>query len=202
MSRGEAAASVVWPRLPDAGDRLFFVVADPDYLIPEFDETDNSTFQTLEILSLPDPAISPASLALEPPFPLPDQQVSLTVDISNLGEQPATAVLVRAFDGDPAAGGTQVGGDQIVPTIDGLSGGSAHFSWLFAGTEPRSIVVVVDPLDTIEEGAEDNNTAQIAVTAQDSDFFVTNRYFSPNGDGVQDETALFYRLETPSDGLV
>jgi hypothetical protein len=192
----------VWPRLPDATDRLIFVVADPDNLVPEFDEDDNSTFQTLAILSLPDLAVSPASLVLDPPFPLPDQQVTLTVTLSNLGEQGADAILVRAYDGDPASGGTQVGGDQTVGRVDGLGSGVAAFTWVFNGSEPRPIVVQVDPANTIEEGAEDNNTAQISVTAQDSDFFVTNRYFSPNGDGVKDDTTLFYRLETSTDAQV
>ncbi|MEO1370569.1 MAG: hypothetical protein AAFX50_25585, partial [Acidobacteriota bacterium] len=36
-----------------------------------------------------------------------------------------------------------------------------------------------------------------AFSAVDSDFFVTERYFSPNGDGVKDTTRFLYRLDAP-----
>ncbi|HEY7698858.1 MAG TPA: FlgD immunoglobulin-like domain containing protein, partial [Vicinamibacteria bacterium] len=68
------------------------------------------------------------------------------------------------------------------------------FSWSLAAGPPRPIVVVVDPDGLAVESSKANNTARIDIAVQDSDFFVTNRYFSPNGDGVQDTTRLFYRL--------
>jgi hypothetical protein len=53
---------------------------------------------------------------------------------------------------------------------------------------------VLDPDGLAVESTKANNTARIDVAVQDSDFYITNRYFSPNGDGVQDTTRFFYRL--------
>ncbi len=111
---GSAVATLVWPRVPDAADRVIHVVVDPANKIPEFSEDDNSAFEVLSILSLPDPAVSEASLSLAPRFPAPSEPVTLTVTVSNLGEQDVQGLAVRAYDGDPAAGGTPVAADQIV----------------------------------------------------------------------------------------
>ncbi len=192
-------ASTTVVEVPDAADRLIFAVVDPSDQIAEFDETDNDAFNTLEILSLPDLALSVASLDLSPRFPRPGDPVTLTVTVTNLGEQAATDVLVRTFDGEPAIDGVPVGGDQLIPTIPGQGSGSAVFSWTFDGTgDLRPIVVFADPDDTVREQSESNNRADLDVAVQDGNFFLSRRYFSPDGDGVKDGTSFFFFLGAPT----
>lgn len=197
-----AAVEVVLPSPFGVGDRLIFVVVDPANRIAEFDENDNRAFESVRVLRLPDLATSPGALSLSPRFPRAGESVTLTVSVTNLGEQPTGTVLIRAFEGDPASGGSPVGGDQSLLALAPQATGTVSFSWLLASGPPRPIVVVVDPDGIVVESTKANNTARIDVAVQDSDFYVTNRYFSPNGDGIQDTTRFFYRLGASETALV
>ena len=66
---GQALASVAWNQITTFGDKLIYVIVDPAGTITEFDEQDNTAFITVEVLSLPDLAVSSASLSFSPPFP-------------------------------------------------------------------------------------------------------------------------------------
>jgi len=177
-----------------AADRLVFFVVDPQKQIAEIDENDNRAFESLVVLGLPDLAVSPGALSLVPRFPRPGDAVTLTVQVTNLGEQPAANVLVRVHEGEPGAGGRQVGGDQVLPAIAPKVTGIYSFSWTLEGDATRTLVVEVDPGSVVVESTKANNVARLDVAVQDSDFFVTERYFSPNGDGVKDTTRFHYRL--------
>jgi len=183
-----------WPEVPTAADRLIFAVADPNGVVAEFDEENNSTFELLEVASRPDPAISAASLELAPRFPRPGESVTLTVRVSNLGEQEVSGLVVRAFDD-----GAAVAGDQTIALLPAQGEATASFTWTVgsAAGEARSVRAVLDPEGALAESSESNNEASIALTVQDGDFFLTQRYVSPNGDGVQDDTRLFFRLPAP-----
>jgi uncharacterized repeat protein (TIGR01451 family) len=154
------------------------------------------------VLRLPDLGTSSGALSLSPRFPRAGDAVTLAVQVTNLGEQPAQDVRVRAFEGDPLSGGTPIGSDQTLATLAPAATGMVSFSWSLAAGPARPIVVVVDPDGLVVESTKSNNTARIDVAVQDSDFYVTNRYFSPNGDGVQDSTRFFYRLGAIETALV
>jgi subtilase family serine protease len=76
------------PSLVDAGDRYFFVTADPDNLISESNDTDNTGFLRAHVRSRPDAAISIASIRLTPSTPQVGANVHAEVTVLNLGEQP------------------------------------------------------------------------------------------------------------------
>ncbi len=197
LAPGESAtATQLWPEVPDAAERLIFAYADSSEAIAEFSEEDNVAFQTLEVWSLPDTALAAASLALEPPIPAPGQAVTLTVEVANLGEQEARDLLVRAWDGDPLIGGLPVGGDQTILLLPGGSVATAAFTWTLS-SEPGvlELYASADPDGLLREGDETNNAASRSFGVQDEDFFVTEPYFSPDGDGVRDETTLFFALD-------
>jgi hypothetical protein len=190
--------STVWPRLPDAADKVIFVSVDPDNTIAEFSEADNSAFRILTVLGLPDLAIDPAAVRLTPGFPTHGATVQVEAQITNLGAQAASDVVVRAFAGDPATGGVQIGTEQRV-SVAGGGVAVAPFTWTLSGTETlRTLVIVVDPDNTLEEGSKLNNVAQKRIAAQDTDFFVSHPYVSPNGDGIKDSTRFFFRLPATS----
>gem|GEM_PF-979990 len=188
-----ATVSVTWDRYPDSASRVIHVVADPAGHIAELREDDNDAFETLPVLSLPDAAISTASLRLTPAVPAPGQTVSLTVTVANLGQQEIAGLVVRAFDGDPAQGAPQLAADQTIALLAGDSTAQVTFTGtLGAGSAPRPLVVVLDPAGAVEESAKVNDTARLEVAPHDGDFYVTERYFSPNGDGVKDTTRFFF----------
>ncbi|MDH3599207.1 MAG: hypothetical protein OEU26_06155, partial [Candidatus Tectomicrobia bacterium] len=191
--------SIIWPALPDASDKLVYVSVDPDNTIAEFSESDNTAFQLLDVLSRPDLALNPADVHLTPGFPAQGQPVQVDARITNLGEQGVTDAVVRLFQGDPAAGRVQVGDDQRV-AIAGGDGAVVSFTWTPSGLGAmKRLVISVDPDNAIVEASEFNNTAIKELVVQDSDFYVSHRYFSPNGDGVKDTTAFVFRVADPSD---
>ncbi len=193
-----AAASVVWDRVPDAGDRFIFTVVDPGGLIEEVSEDDNLVFNELVVASLPDPALTPGSFELSPVIPRPGSTVSVTVTVTNQGEQAAEDLTVRLLDAEPSAGGQPLAPDALI-TIPGLATAQAVFSLeVPAGAGDLPLVAVADPEGLIEEISEANNSAAIEAAVQDGDFTVDHALFSPNGDGVLDTVRFFFRLEAPA----
>lgn len=196
-------ATVTWTNVPTPGDKLLFVVIDPDNTIAEFSKTDNSAFNVLTVLSLPDLAVSSGDVKFTPAAPRAGQALTIQAQVSNLGEQAAANVVVRAFDGDPASGGTQIGTDQIIPNIAGHGSATVSFSLnLAAISATRPIVIQVDPANLILERNKANNTAQRDLAVQDGNFYATNLFFSPNGDGVKDTTEFFFNLSGASNVTV
>ena len=186
--------SVPWGPIADAGDKLIYIVVDPANTIVEFDETDNTAFVPVRVLSRPDFIVTPAALSFAPAFPRQGDTVTVTAGIVNAGEQGAAAT-VRFFDGPPASG-TQLGADRVI-TVAGLGQAVVQVSFEAASAAARTIYAVVDPLNAVVEQDETNNTAFRTVGVQDSSLWFSNLYFSPNNDQRQDSTELFYRFETP-----
>lgn len=183
-----------WPAVPDAAERLIFAVADPGDDLAEADEGDNRAFRRLTVLGLPDLALSSAGLSLSPALPLPGQVVELAVTVANLGEQGSGPVALRLLEG--GAGGPALAPDQEVE-VPGLGQVEATFTFTL-GAGASTLAVVADPDGAVPEAEEGNNAATVELTAQDPDFYVSRRYFSPNGDGVSDDTRLTYRLDAPA----
>ena len=194
---GSTTATLTWSAVPDSNDKLLYVVVDPANKIAEFSKTDNSAFNVVPILSLPDLAIASGDISLSPAFPKTGQSVNILAHVSNLGAQGATNVLVRAYDGDPNAGGVQIGTDQVIASISGFGTAVVSIPWSAGNAVARhSIFVWVDPLQAVLERNRANNIAEHDFAVQNGDLYVSQRYFSPNGDGVQDTTQLFFRLQT------
>jgi uncharacterized repeat protein (TIGR01451 family) len=178
-------------------DRIVFVVADPDDQIAEVVEDDNLTFRPLEVLSLPDLAVSEASISLTPAFPRPGEPVTATVAVSNLGEQPAAGVEVRIYDADPLAGGVLLAAGQLL-SLPPLATAAAELPFTASSGGQLTVHAVVDPEGAVEESSTANNAASRQFGVQDGDFALSSRYFSPNGDGVLDVVRFYFRLPEPA----
>ena len=114
------------------------------------------------------------------------------VTVRNLGGQDAHGVVVRLLEGD-AASGVAVGADQNLATL--AAGASTVVTWNWTlGVVPnsRAVTALADPNNSVREGNEDNNVASLPFDVQNGNFFANERYISPNGDGVQDETAIVF----------
>jgi len=188
------SVSVPWGPIADAGDKVVYVVVDPANAIAEFDENDNRAFITVRALTRPELLVTSAAMSFSPAFPRQGDTVTVTAQVLNTGEQPAST-KVRFFDGPPASG-LQIGPDRAI-TLAALGQATVQASFETASSAARAIYVVVDPLNEIVEPDETNNVAFRTLGVQDSSLWFSNLYFSPNGDQRQDTTELFYRFEAP-----
>jgi parallel beta-helix repeat protein len=92
-----------------------------------------------------------------------DNIATISATIHNIGTVDASNIVVQFFDGDPDAGGTQKGTDQIIAGIAHESTGTAQMTWTaIPGT--HDIFVRVDPYNSIEEASETNNQASKQIT--------------------------------------
>lgn len=188
---GGAASMVTvdWNDIRSAGSHVIYAQADPDNTIQEIREDDNDAFVTLDILSLPDLAITSNSIVFQPAAPKEGDSVTIEIRIKNLGRQAASGVTVKVYDE------TSEIGSSGIATIDGNSEATAAVSYDSAVIAGAHVIrVEVDPEDLILEQDEGNNSASKTLGVQDADLWLTEPYFSPNGDGIKDSTALFFRL--------
>ena len=192
-ARGDTVASVVWNPVNVRGATLLFVEVDPGAAVEEIDELDNLTFRVVDIEGLPDLLATTAQLRMSPPFARSGEVVSIDASFTNAGDQASAPMAVEIRLDDPTSG-------AVIATeefADVAAGETVSFSasWDTTGIEgEHALYLVLDVRDDVAEQREDNNVVRLAVALQDADVFVTPLFFSPNGDGVQDEAALFYRL--------
>ena len=184
--------TAIGPDVAGTADRLYFVAVDPANTITESTKEDNAAFRVVPVSARPDLAVSAGNIGFTPSVPRPGDALRVTVAVQNLGQQDATAVLVRITDGNTVLG------EQTVPTIAAQSTASVMFDLSLAGQSARVLTVEVDPANTITERDEANNTASRSLAVQNGTAFVSEPYFSPNGDGIKDTVAFGFRLESAS----
>ncbi len=188
----EVSVQTTWDQVPDSTEKILFVVVDPDNVIDELSEQDNNAFNTLKVNSLPDLIVAKGDFSLFPKAPSENELVTLTVPVNNLGQQSADNVLIRLFDGDPKLGGQQIESDKLL-TIAANSGETISFSWQTGGSPgAHTLFLQVDPSDNVLEQNENNNQANFSYAVQNSELYLSEKYISPNGDGIQDSTEVFF----------
>jgi subtilase family serine protease/flagellar hook assembly protein FlgD len=188
---GAATATVSWSPVSARGLTGIVVQVDPANDVAEFDETDNRAFRPFSSIGLPDVSLSAGDVAFTPAFPRKGQSVEVRAVVRSLGGRPSPASTVHAVEGDPASG-TPVG-DVSVPALDPGDEAVLTFTWTPSQEGERQISLIVDPEGLIPEADEGNNLARRTVVVQNADLYLTAPYFSPNGDGVLDETTLAWR---------
>lgn len=184
--------------ITEHGEKLIYAVIDPNNNISEYLKTDNSAFNVLEILSLPDLTLSHSDIQMSPSYPKTGDEVTLNIRLANLGQQEANNVKLRAYNGDPSGAGVPL--SEYV-TVDVRGKSTSEVSVNLGGSLPQtssSLFVVVDENNLIEEADENNNTAQIDLVIQNGNFVVSQKYISPNGDDIQDGTDFYFRLKSKS----
>lgn len=192
LAAGESLpVEFVWSPIEVNGEQLIVVRADAAGVITEVAEDDNQTLGHLTVLSRPDLVVAAADVEISPTAPRQGEAVSIKVKLYNRGEQEARDIRL----GLQTDGG---GFEQTVPLVsangmisvsfnltDGLSAGEHH------------LLVTADPADLQRELSEENNSADVVIGVQNADLWLSELYFSPNGDGVKDVTTLYYRFATP-----
>jgi Tol biopolymer transport system component/flagellar hook assembly protein FlgD/fibronectin type 3 domain-containing protein len=185
--------TVQWENIPDFGSRIILVRIDPDNLIAEIRKDDNEAFLTLPILSLPDLVLGPGAIEISPATPTEGDEVAVHITIINAGDQEARDVAVNLYES------SQLLSTRIIPIIEGQSQAKVSFAYDSIERDGvHELRVVVDPDNLIRELREDNNSASKTFTIQNADLWVSERFISPNGDGVKDETRFGFRLDAPA----
>jgi Tol biopolymer transport system component/flagellar hook assembly protein FlgD len=167
------------------------VVVDADGQVDEFDESDNTVARTVQVLGLPDVAVS--DLVATPGFPRQGEVIDLAASVQNVGGQVSGMVSVEFYDGDPVTGGVLIGRKDL-PAMARDGSAYAHVPWT-ATTGAHRLVAIAHTQGPDESAA--NDRAERTVVVQDGAIAVSNPYFSPNGDGVQDDTEVVFRAPSP-----
>lgn len=175
-----------------AGDTPVFVAVDADQQIVESDEANNLALHTLNVLPLADIAVASAAMQLVPSAPAPGAPQQVSAVVRNLGAQAAQNIIVRLFEGNPETGAA-IGTDQVITELAAGAETTLTWNWIF-GLQPgaRQLSLIADPAGSLRENQTLNNLAILPLALQDAAFYASERYISPNGDGVRDATALFF----------
>lgn len=181
-----------WSDVQTSGEQLIHVVIDPENGIPEVDEANNTNFQTISIHSLPDLVVETGAIRMSPAIPTEGIVADVVVTVRNAGEQVAENVTVQLLDG------FSVIAESVVPMIAGFSQQDAVLPFDTTGKEGvNPVTVQVDPAGVLLEKNKSNNSAEYSIAVQNANAWVTENYISPNGDGIQDRTNFYFRLDSP-----
>jgi len=189
----EARAIVNWTGIEVNGNQMITVQVDPDNALTEILKDDNFTFLDLDVLSLPDLAISTNSILLTPSAPKTGDQISIAVTVQNAGDQEASNVAVQVKEG------SGVIGTAVIPLINGNTQATGTITYTNAGQNgSHPLSVTVDPEGLIVERTKDNNSASKTFSIQNANLWLTEPYISPDNDGIKDVTDFSFRLATPT----
>jgi len=165
---GSANVSVMWTVSPP-GSHDVCVMADPDNLVAEMNETNNVACVPVQVLSLPD--LIPRDLNITPSSPIFEDTMSrINVTVSNEGDMSAGTFGVLLFD-DRNGDRIPDAGEQVnVSASSGLVGHSQSefiFDWNAAPAGSHSMCVYADPPSgTVSESNETNNVACMDIIVQ------------------------------------
>jgi subtilase family serine protease/Tol biopolymer transport system component/flagellar hook assembly protein FlgD len=191
------AAGATWTQhislpISSPSDVIVTAVADADGSVAESDESDNTAVLTVPVRSLPDLVLGSGALVASNAFPRLGETVSVGVTVSNTGGQDSGATDVE-FRYAPDGGDEVVVGSRSLASIAGGGSTTVSFGWTAAVAGPGRLVAIVNGSRNAIESSYDNDRTERSVLVQDAAVAVTNPYFSPNGDGVKDDTTLFWR---------
>ncbi len=187
-----ATASVTWSPVDARGAQGLFVVADALEQLEEYSEEDNRAFRPFAITGLPDVVLVTADTSLDPGYPRTGETITIRATVRNLGQQAAGESVLRAYEG-PGTPGTPIG-EATIPALAPGQSATLAIAWTPDGSPgERRLAIVADADDTVREQDEGNNLARRTVLVQNADLYLTEPYFSPDGDGIKDETTLGYR---------
>lgn len=180
-----------WRDIVGTGEQLVVVRADVDAGIAEVVESDNQTLSRLMVLSRADLGVAEADVSIFPSAPREGEAVNVAINLYNHGEQDAVnATVVLGLDG--------IEYEQVAPLVAAQGWTRLEFALgdsLSSGV--HNLQIVADPANSIRELNEENNRALLNFGVQNADLWVSEPYFSPNGDGIKDTAELYYRFSSP-----
>jgi WD40 repeat protein len=145
--------------------------------IPEnnIDNNKDSAFLTVNLR----PILSVVDISFSDETPMVGGPTEIYASILNSGGTDTMNFFVAFYDGDPASGGTQIGGNQQLSlVVDEIGIVNVSFSSPIRGT--HEIFVVADVLDDIDEADETNNIAsEVIIVYNPSNDIIVNDANTP-----------------------
>ena len=157
----EYTQQVVW-RADREGTVTFSVQIDPDNLLPELSEENNSASYELNSgqATGPNLAISYTDFTFDPNPGLEARELTLTALVRNTGSEDATNVEVAFYNGEPGAGGSLIESIQTIPSLAAGSSQEVNLTWSAVPDSAQKLLfVVLDPNNTVTEFLETDNEA-------------------------------------------
>ncbi|MFZ3136431.1 MAG: CARDB domain-containing protein [Thermodesulfovibrionales bacterium] len=141
-----------------AGNHNIYVIVDRSNSIIETSKTNNTAMKSLQFGGNIDLVINNSDITFTPMYPTEGNMVTINAILHNQGDAAATNVLMRFYLGDPDTGGTQIGPDTTISTIQARSSSVVTTTWDTTGhVGNNNIYVKVDPLNSVPELSEVNN---------------------------------------------
>lgn len=160
---------------------------DVDNVVVEANESDNESLYSLPVLALPNLQLSAIDTRVEPSAPPPGSSARVRTLVRNSGGQDVSSVSIELLAGDSLLAPRQNLTDLAAGAVRDVE---FQFTRPPAGTAIR---LAVDRAAAVVEGREDDNSVTLNLDPLDPDFYATEPYFSPNGDGVADRTTIVAR---------
>jgi len=156
-----ALAEIPWNTFGQSGRNYLHIFVDPEDLIEESNEENNSTILSRDIVppTRPDLAVTSTDLFFSIAEPEEGDPLRVGVTVHNLGTDAGNAD-VWLYDGDPRGEGTLIGKETVSSILSFGESTTLHFEVETQNRSgPRTLYAVVDPLGAVEEVREDNNLA-------------------------------------------
>ena len=201
LAAGAEWTTVVSVPVSATAELVVHAVVDPDAAVNELDESDNDAVITIPVRPLPNLALGTGAFVLSTAFPRLGETVAVEVSVQNLGGQPSEPTTVE-LRYTPADGPERAVASAPLAAIEGGSSASVTLQWTASAEGSGTLAAVVNPARSALEASYDDDRAERSVLVQGGAVALTNPYFSPNGDGVKDETEIFWRASGATDVTV
>lgn len=170
------------------GDQLLFAVVEATQ---ESRADDNQTVLPIYVSGGPNPTFQSNAIQLNPSWPGENETVQVTVFLRNEGAQTAENLHVALHQ-------NQTDGMVLAQTHLDLAPGTEEVQFQFeAQGELTGLYAVLDGSNDIVEQVETDNISYIGITLRNGDFATNEPLISPNGDGIKDQTTIFWSRTEP-----
>ncbi len=159
----------------DPGTYQIFIKVDPDNLISEINEDNNTNWTNLEIKQKADLSITSEEILFNVTQADNGIDFTITATVRNIGETNSNEFIVRFFDGDPADDGGQIPADINYQGIEAGKHKTFKMEWntTEGGIHEIYVEIATDPL-IFEEEIYKNNKAFTAIYVKTlPDLYVT-----------------------------
>ena len=169
---GSETASIVWNHTwTKAGPHVINVTVDPDMLITEENEGNNTYLQQVNVgTRLPDFSVQQTDITSNPTTPYAGNDFTVSAVVHNVGDVDAQNIRVAFYNGTPDSNGDHIvdlGADLLGTAIVFVAASSqttANITLSFDIDGTYDIYVWVDPDNTTEEYSYTNNLAYNSIT--------------------------------------
>jgi subtilase family serine protease len=144
------------------GNAVIYIVVDPDNLVEEAVETNNTAFVEIGDINLPDFVITEHQIRFSPSSPTPNSQVTIEADVYNYGGAGGNT-WVQLYEGDPDSGGVLKGSFQLINYVDPHDFMTATITITNLVPGNHEFHVISDPNDLTAEVNETNNRAIVNI---------------------------------------